>query len=179
MRVGTPGLTTYFWVDFEDFRDFSIFGDSDTHFDPSQNPKNGIFALFPFFLRGKLVDFGRKMAVNRPKSVKISIFQLFRLFLACSAYFREKKFFHDFSNFFFSQYAFFFSASTWPKMVKSVENPIFCVLTEAKMGVRVTKNRKKSKIVKIHPKTPKVSREPIPSCYSMLVNDMVTFGQIR
>ena len=39
-------------------------------------------------------------------------------------------------------------------MVKSVENPIFCVLTEAKMGVRVTKNRKKSKIVKIHPKTP-------------------------
>merc|ERR1712038_921567 len=122
--------------------------------DPSQNPKNGIFALFPFFRRGKLVDFGRKMAVNPSKSVKNSIFRLFRLFLACSAYFREKKFFHDFSNFFFSQYAFFFSTSTGPKTAKSAENPIFCVLTEAKMGVRVTKNRKKIENRQIHPRPP-------------------------
>ena len=94
------------------------------------------------------------MAENRAKLVKKSIFQYFRPFLAYSDYFQKKKFFDDFSNFFFSQYGFFRIAPPTPKLAKCAEKPIFGVLAEAKMGVRVTKNRKKSKIVKIHPKTP-------------------------
>ena len=169
------GLGVYF----DDFRFFSIFGDSDPHFGLRQNAKNGFFGIFAGIQYYTPIKKWRKMTENRAKMVKKSIFQYFRPFLAYSDYFQKKNFFDDFSNFFFSQYAFFFSASNGPKMVKSAENAIFCVLREAKMGVRVTKNRKKKKIAKMHHKTPKVSREPIPSCHSMLVNYMVTVGQIR
>ena len=62
---------------------------------------------------------------------------------------------------------------------KMAKKPFFAFCQRPKWvseSPKIEKNRKSSKYT---PRPPKVSSEPIPSCCSMLVNDMVTFGHIR